>query len=40
MGDESGSQKTSEEATALIQVSDDGGWTKVGAKGVEKVGIL
>lgn len=32
---EGGSQKTREEATVLVQVSDDGGWTKVGAKGVE-----
>lgn len=29
------SQKTREEATVLVQVSDDGSWTKVGAKGVE-----
>lgn len=36
MGDEGRSQKAREEATALVQVSDDGGWTKVGAKGVEK----
>lgn len=36
MGDEGGSQKSEEEATTLVQVSDDGGWTRVGANGVEK----
>lgn len=36
MGGEGGSWETREEATALVQVSDDGDWTRVGAKEVEK----
>lgn len=35
-GDEGRSQKTGEQATVLVQVSDDGDWTRIGAIGVEK----
>ena len=41
VGGEGGSWETGEAAIALVQVSDDGGWTRVGTKEVErKVGIL
>ena len=39
MGGKGRSQETGEEATALVQVSDDGDWTRVGTKEAKYCGF-